>query len=83
MIFGDLGGPGAHFGGPGTHLEDFWDYCDFRSAFPTKKRIPFLNHTSSFSMVSSSFDGTARNPTSIQPPKIGTRAQGPKMRIEK
>ena len=30
MISGDFGGPGAHFGSPGTHCEDFWDLSDFR-----------------------------------------------------
>jgi hypothetical protein len=36
MILSDFGGPGVHFGGPGTDFEDFWDRCDFMSVPPPK-----------------------------------------------
>ena len=32
MIFCDVGGLWAHFGGMGPHLEDFRDFCDFGGA---------------------------------------------------
>ena len=43
MIFSDFGGPGALFGEPGVHCEDFfWDCCDFWGA-PVRKRIPIFS----------------------------------------
>ena len=36
-----LGGPGAHFGGLGTHFDDISDFCDFRDVFGTKGVVPF------------------------------------------
>ena len=36
MIFGDLGAQEDYFGGPGVHLEDRLDCCDFGSVPATK-----------------------------------------------
>ena len=44
MIFCDVGGPWAHFGGPGPHLEDFWDCCDFGGRSGREKLVPFGHH---------------------------------------
>ena len=41
MIFGNFGGPGAHFRGPRAHFEDFGDCCDFGSARDTDYSSPF------------------------------------------
>ena len=41
MIFCDVGGPWAHFGGPGPHLEDFWYFCDFGGRSGREKVVPF------------------------------------------
>ena len=41
MIFCDVGGPWAHFGGPGPLFEDFCDFCDFGGAPATKGLVPF------------------------------------------
>ena len=33
--------PGAHFGGPEAHFEDFWDCGDFWTVSATKKYLHF------------------------------------------
>ena len=44
MIFCDVGGPWAHFGGPGPHLEDFLDFCDFGGRSGRESLVPFGHH---------------------------------------
>ena len=41
MIFCDVGGPRAHFGGLGPHLEDFLDFCDFGGRSGDERSSPF------------------------------------------
>ena len=41
MISGYFGGPGAHFGDPGTNCEDFRDFSDFRDEKATKVQFLF------------------------------------------
>ena len=41
MILRYFRGPGAHFGDPGPHFEDFSDFCDFEDASATKGVPPF------------------------------------------
>ena len=49
VIFSDFGGPGALFGEPGVHCEDFWDCCDFWGVPATKKSSHFETNLYEFS----------------------------------
>ena len=41
MIFCLFGGPGPHFGGLGSHFDDFWDCCDFGDTSGAKEDLHF------------------------------------------
>ena len=41
MILRYFRGPGAHFGDPGPHFEDFFDFCDFEDTFCAKVYLTF------------------------------------------
>ena len=36
MILGCFEEPGTHFGDPGPHFEDFFDFCDFEDTSGAK-----------------------------------------------